>query len=86
MHFLLLFLLHSLVSLAAEGINTPITTRDVMRIKVVEVPPQTPEQVLSWLEQDIHLISESLVQKVDILLQISWRVACCNDGNLCFEE
>ncbi|KAE8848664.1 hypothetical protein HRS9122_02680 [Pyrenophora teres f. teres] len=61
MHFLLLFLLHSLIPLTPEGIHAPVTTRNIMRIEIIKIPPQAPEQILAWLKQNVHFISKALV-------------------------
>lgn len=85
--YLCLFLFPcSLVPLSSESINAPVATRSIMRIKVVQIPPQTPEDILTWLEKHVHLISEALVQVVDVLLHIPRAVASRNDGAFGFEK
>lgn len=86
MHLRIVLLLGCLIALSAERINAPVTTRDIMRIIIVEVPAQAPKEVLAGLEQDIHFVAEALLQMVDILLHVPGRVAGCNDGALCLEE
>ena len=86
MHFDLLFLLSCLVSLSSESIHAPVTARNIMRVQVVQVPSQTPEQVLSRLKQNVHLIAVALCKVVNVLLHIPWRVSRSDDGDLGFEE
>ncbi len=86
MHLLVFLLLCSFISLATESVHTPVAARNVMRVKVVKIPSQTPEEVLARLEQHVHFIAESLVQKVHILLHIPWTVSSCDDWYLRLEE
>lgn len=85
-HLNLLFLLGCLVALSTESVHTPVTASNIMGVKIIQIPPQAPEQVLAWLEQDIHLVTVALRQMVDVLLYVPWRVTGGDDGDLGLEE
>lgn len=86
MYFLFLLLLRRLVPFSSERIHAPITARSIMRVQVVQIPSQTPKQILAWLEQHIHLVSEALVQEIHILLHIPWAVSSGDDGALSLQQ
>jgi hypothetical protein len=57
-----------------------------MWIEIVQVPPQTPKQILARLKQHIQLVSETLVQVVNVLLHVPWAIPCRDDGALGLEQ
>lgn len=82
----LLFLHGSLVSLASKGPDTPVACRYILGIEIVQVPSQTPESVLTWLEQDIHFTANSLCDPIHVTLHVVLGVSGANDGDLCFQQ
>lgn len=86
MYLFLLVLLRRLIPLAAERVDTPVAARDIMRVKIIEIPPQASEQILTRFEQHVHLIAEPVLQEIDVLLHIPRAVSGRDDGYLGLKE
>jgi hypothetical protein len=72
----------SLVPLSSEAPDAEVAAADITRIQIVQVPPQTPEPVLTGLDQQVHLASRFLLHPVDVPLHIEVGVSGANDGHL----
>lgn len=48
-HLLLLLLPRRLIPLPPKRIHPPITTCNIVRIQIVQIPPETPKQILAGL-------------------------------------
>ena len=73
------------VSLASESPDSPVSSTDVLRIEVVEIPAQTTEAVLTRLEQDVHLVANSITHPLDVALHVILCVSGGDDWHLGFQ-
>ena len=74
------------VPLPPESPNPPIPTTHIRRIKIVDIPPQTPKLIFPRPHQNIHLPAHLLLHPFQIPLHVPLRVPRADDGNFGFEK
>jgi hypothetical protein len=71
-----------LIPLSSEAPDAKVAAADITGIQVVQIPPQTPEPVLTRLDQQVHLASRFLLHPFDIPLHVEVSVTSADDGHL----
>lgn len=74
------------IPLASERPDAPVTAANILRVKVIDIPPQTPEDILARLQQDIKLAARLLAHPLNIPLHVELRVPRRDDGHLGLEQ
>ena len=74
------------IPLASKRPHAPVTSTNILRIQVVQIPPQAAEPVLAGLHEHVKLSRGRLVDPVNVALHILLRVARDDNGRLGLEE
>ena len=77
---------HCLIPLASERPHSPVPAIDVCRIKIIDFPSQTSEDVLPRLHQQIVFTFDSLFDPLPVPLHVPLRIAGADDGDLCLQQ
>src|SRR5436309_1887052 len=67
------------IPLSSKRPNTPIATTDVLRIQVIQIPPQASEPILSWLHEEINFTSALIHHPLPVTLHVPFGVSGADD-------
>ena len=76
----------SLVLLSSECPDTPVGASHIIRLEIVEIPPQAPEAVLARLQQQIILALGLLINPLPVAFHVPLGVTSANDGDFRLEQ